>query len=429
VENLGIKKITHFHACHIATSNSVKEHKLRKRIAWLSDKEGWKTEFVSLYIPPNMLIDNAIRNLKKEQKSTNIKDKRVNDRLQDAIKSIIQHLKQRKEIPENGIAIFAGTIVEENQENEFLVVEEIVPPEPLVTYVFEVDHHFHLEPLREILRKPKIVGFISMDSKEASFGLLNGALFEAFKNITSGIAGKSGKGGQSQRRYERERDMELAFFFHRVADYATKEFLENHKVMALVVGGPSATKSTFVSGDYLHYELKDALLSVVDTQSAGKEGLNELLDKSSEVVKDLCLPEEKVVMQRLLQELHKPNGLVAYGLENVLDIINKGAAETVIVTNNAEFTEIVLKCKGCGYSKRKILNNNKKSQAIQIMISTACKQCNLKEYEVEERDIIDVLEDAASKTDAKVEVISTDSKEKAQIANLGGIAALLRYPA
>jgi len=41
--------------------------------------------------------------------------------------------------------------------------------------------------------------------------------------------------------------------------------------------------------------------------------------------------------------------------------------------------------------------------------------------------IVDVLEDAASQTDARVEVISAESEEKVKLAGLGGFAALLRY--
>ncbi|MEJ2242881.1 MAG: peptide chain release factor aRF-1, partial [Candidatus Bathyarchaeota archaeon] len=276
---MGFKKITHSHVCHIASSNSVKQHKLRKRIAWLSNKEGRNHEFISLYIPSTAPIDNIIIDLKNKSKSTIINDEYDNQRIKDVIRNTIKHLKEIKEIPDNGLAIFAGTIVEKNKENEVLTIEEIVPPEPVVSYIFEIDHHFNLEPLREMLRNPRIVGFITLDSKEASFGLLNGEQFEIIKTITSGIAGKSGKGGQSQRRYERERDMELGFFFHRIAEYATKEFLENNKIMALIIGGPSITKIDFVNGNYLHYELKDSLLNTYDTQSAGKEGLKELLEK------------------------------------------------------------------------------------------------------------------------------------------------------
>jgi len=46
---------------------------------------------------------------------------------------------------------------------------------------------------------------------------------------------------------------------------------------------------------------------------------------------------------------------------------------------------------------------------------------------VEEKDIIDVLEDMASQTNAMVEVISTESGEKGKLTALGAFAALLRY--
>ncbi|MEJ2281226.1 MAG: hypothetical protein P8X97_04830 [Candidatus Bathyarchaeota archaeon] len=388
---MGFEKITHSHVCHIATSDSVKQYKLRKRIAWLSNKEGRKQEFISLYIPSTASMENIIRNLKNKSKFIKLQDERANDRVKDVIKHIIKHLKEKKEIQKNGQAIFAGTLIDEKQENAVLAVEEIIPPEPIVAYFFEIDHHFHLEQLRKMLRNPRVVGFIALDSKEASFGLLNGDHFEVLKTITSGIAGKSGKGGQSQRRYERE------------------------------------TKTDFVTGNYLHYELKDVLLDIYDTQSADKKGLTELLEKSSEPLKNLCFPEEKMLMKRLLHELHKENGLAIYGLNEVLAAINKGAVEVVLVIDNTEFSEMIVTCKVCGLSKKKILTNNNKPQAIQEMISIPCEKCNSKEYEVEEKDIIDVLEDAASKTDAKVEIISTESKEKDQLRVLGGIAALLRY--
>jgi peptide chain release factor subunit 1 len=427
VITLGSERVTHSHLCHLATSDSVKQHRLRKRIAWLSNKERQKSELVSLYIPSTKSITDVINDLKNQYKSKSIQGEPASDSLQAALKNAIQHLKQKKEIPKNGLAMFAGTVVADNRENEALVVEEIVPPEPVVTYVFEISGSFQLEPLRLMLRNPRMVGFIVLDSKEASFGFLNGELFEVVKNVTSGVAGKSGKGGQSQRRYERERDMELTFFFHRVAEYAVKEFLENHEVMALIVGGPSTTKTNFVNGKYLHYQLKDALLSVVDTQFVGKEGLNELLNKSSETLENMCFPEERMIMQRLLQELHKQNGLIAYGLEPVLTAINSGAVEVVLVTDNTEFVEITVTCEMCRSAKKRIVNNSKKIQAIQELVSTSCEQCASRKYMVEEKDIIDVLEDAASKTDAKVEVISTESEEKNQLTSLGGVAALLRY--
>ena len=427
VANLGSEKVTPVYACQMATSNSVKQHKLRKMIAWLSDKEGRGKEFVSLYIPPAMSMDQIVANLRNHFGSAPMEYKDVRDRLQDSLRNLVQHLKLRKETPENGLALFAGTFTINDRKNEVSTVEELAPPEPVVNYQYEVDDHFHLEPLREMLRNPRVVGIVAMGSKEASLGLLNGERLELVENITSGIPGKSGKGGQSQRRYERERNMELTYFFHRVAEHAAKAFLDDHRVMAVIVGGPGPTKNDFLRGDYLHYELKNALLGTVDTRFVGKEGVREILEKSSDVIMNMCTPEEKAIVDTFLAELAKKDGLAIYGLDSVFDALRNGEVEVALVTDSTELVEIDAVCKKCGLSKTKIIDNKKKAQTIQEMISRPCERCKSVEYEVEEKDIVDVLEDAASKTDAKVEVISTVSEEKAQLAALGGIAAILRY--
>jgi peptide chain release factor subunit 1 len=405
----------------------VKQHKLRKLIACLSGKEGRGMEFISLYIPRETPIYDIVETLRKESDSAIMKSESVRDRLQDARKNVIQRLKLQKEIPENGLAIFAGTFAANDSESEVLNVEEIIPPEPITTYLYEVDDHFRLEPLREMLRDPRNVGLIAMDSKEAGFGILNGERFELIEDITSGIPGKSGKGGESQRRYERERDMELTDFFQRVADHATRAFLENHKVTALIVGGPGPTKDDFLKSDRLHYVLKNLLLNVVDTQSAGKEGVRDVLAKSSEALKNMCWPDEKSIVQRLLAELGKQDGLAIYGLGSVLVALRNGVVEVALVTDSTDMIEIVAMCKKCGLSKTKIVDRKKKIQTVREMTSSPCEKCTAVEYEAEEKDIVDVLEDAASQTDARVEVISTASQEKERLTALGGFAALLRY--
>jgi len=411
----------------MATTNSVKQHKLRKFIAWLSDKEGRGMEFISLYIPREKSIDEIVAILKEESDSAAMKSENVRHRFQEALKNVIQRLRLQKEIPENGLAIFAGTFVANDQESEILNVEELVPPEPITAYIYEVDDHFRLEPLREMLRAQRVAGLIAMDAKEASFGILNGERLELIENITSGIPGKSGKGGWSQRRYERERDMELAYYFHRVSEHATKAFLENHKVTVLMVGGPGQTKEDFLRGNYLHYELKNMLLCTVDTQSADRESVKEVLDKSSEALKNMCAPEQKRTVQRLLSDMGKQNGLAISGLDSVLKALKNGEVEVALATDNTDMIEIVVMCKKCELSRTKIIEKEKKVQTVQEMISNPCERCNGVEYEVEEKDIIDVLEDVASQTDAGVEVLSPESEEKAKLTALGGFAALLRY--
>ncbi len=116
-----------------------------------------------------------------------------------------------------------------------------------------------------------------------------------------------------------------------------------------------------------------------------------------------------------------------YGLDSVLKSLKTGEVEIALVTDTTDMIEIVAMCKKCSLSKTKIVIKGQKVQTIQEMISIPCERCGAVEYEVDEKDIIDVLEDGASQTNARVEVISPESEEKAKLTALGGFAALLRY--
>jgi peptide chain release factor subunit 1 len=420
-----VSENTHFYSCQIASTNSVKLHKLRKQIAYLSEKESEAKDFLSLYVPAQSNVEPIIATIKKETEGIVFESERDKEHFQDAVKSLVQQLKQQEKISENGLALFAGKYTDNEIGKEIFTVRTLIPPEPIITYLFAIDDHFRLEPLRKMLRDQKIVGILALDAKQANFGLLKGEQVELIDSISSGVSGKTRKGGQSQRRYERERDMELTYFFHRIAEHATKAFLTNH-VNVLIAGGPGQTKNDFLKGKYLHYELNNILLNIVDTQSACKEALKEIFDKSSELLNNMCGPDEKKIIQRLSSELAKPNGgLATYGLEAVLRALSKGEAQVALVTDNTDIAETIAVCKKCGHTIKRIAKAG--SQIINEIAKIPCEKCGAVTYEIHQKDVVDVLEDMASKTNAAVEVISTPSKEKNQLNAISGVAALLRY--
>jgi peptide chain release factor subunit 1 len=420
-----VSENTHFYSCQIASTNSVKLHKLRKQIAYLSEKESKANDFLSLYIPAQSNVEEITTMIKKETDYAAFKSEREKALFQDAVKSLVHQLKQHKEIPENGLALFTGNYTDDEASMEVLTIRELIPPEPITTYFFAADDHFRLDPLRKMFRDQKIVGILALDAKQASFGLLKGERVELIDSISSGVPGKTGKGGQSQRRYERERNMELTYFFHRVAEHATEAFLTNH-VNVLIMGGPGQTKNDFLKGEYLHYELNNMLLNVVDAQSACKDALKEIFEKSSELLNNMCGPDERKIIQRLSSELAKPNGgLATYGLDAVLGALSKGEVQVALVTDNTDIVETIAVCKKCGHVIKRIAKAG--SKIINEIAKTPCEKCGAVTYEMHQKDIVDVLEDMASKTNSAVEVISTPSKEKNQLNALSGVAALLRY--
>jgi peptide chain release factor subunit 1 len=409
----------------LATSKSVKQHRLRKRIAWLATKEAKDKEFLSLYIPSGASIDQVIDTVKNAP-DCKAESKANTERLEAALKHLLGYLKQKTDIPLNGLAIFSGTFTASSFKGEHLNLEEIVPPEPMTAYLYEVNNHFQLQPLRELLRDQKTVGIMALDAKDASFGLLVGEQVELIDSMSSGVPGKTGKGGQSQRRYERERDMELTAFFHRVAEHAAKAFLEDHPITVLLVGGPGSTKNDFLKGNFLNYQLDNILLNTVDTQSADNAALREILCKSEELLKNMCSPEEKKIVERLQAELAKPSGLATYGFDPVLRALSSGEVDVALVTDDTGIIKAVAVCKRCGVERTNIVDE-KKVQSLHETLLSPCENCGGTEFEVIDRDIVDVLEDLASQTNARVEVISSPSEEKAKLSALGGFAAILRY--
>ena len=409
-------------------ADSVKLYKVRKLISELASKEGRGTELVSLYVPPKKPVHEVIANLREEWGTAgNIKSDTTRNHVQDALTRTMQRLKLYRTTPDNGLVIFCGALPTNGPGSEVVELHEIVPPKPVTQYLYQCDDHFHLEWLKDMLREEKVYGILAVDASEAGLGILSGDQLEIPDVITSGISGKTRKGGQSARRYERGREMELTYYYHRIAEHATRVFIENAKVTGMVVGGPGPTKDEFLKGSFLHYELQKKVIAVIDLGYSGREGVRELVDKASDVLKDVRLLEEKKLVQKFLFEVNKAGGLAVYGLPRVMDALQKANAEVVLVSDDLNTVRIEAKCKKCGTVKTEVALGTAKVQKKQDMISEACSKCGGTDFEVSEKDVVDVLEEMAFQIGSRVEVISSGTEEGNMFKTFGGVAAILRY--
>ncbi|MDV3244837.1 MAG: peptide chain release factor aRF-1 [Nitrososphaerales archaeon] len=411
-------------------ADSVRLYKVRKLISELASKEGRGTELVTLYVPPKKPVHEVIANLRDEWGTAgNIKSDTTRNHVQDALTRTMQRLKLYRTTPDNGLVMFCGALPTNGPGSEVVNLYEISPPKPVIAYLYQCDDHFHLEWLKDMLREEKVYGILSIDASETGLGILSGDRLEIPDLITSGVSGKTRKGGQSARRYERLRDMELTYYYNRVAQHATRVFVDGAKVTGMIVGGPGFTKAEFINGGYLHYELQKKVLVVLDTSYSGREGVRELVEKAADTLHDVRLVEEKKLVQKFLFEVNKAGGLAAYGLPRVLDALQRANAEVVLVSDDLNTVRIEAKCKKCGTVKSEVAANTGKVQKEQEVISEPCTKCGAMEYEVSEKDIVDVLEEMAFQVGSKVEVISSGTEEGGMFKTFGGVAAILRYRA
>ncbi|HEV2226679.1 MAG TPA: peptide chain release factor aRF-1 [Nitrososphaerales archaeon] len=409
-------------------ADSVRLYKVRKLISELSNKEGRGTELVSLYIPPKKPIHEAIANLREEWGTAgNIKSDTTRNHVQDALTKTMQRLKLYRTAPDTGLVIFAGALPTNGPGSEVVNVYEIIPPKPVVQYLYQCDDHFHVEWLKDMLKEDKVYGLLSIDASDSGLGILSGDSLEIVDVLTSGVSGKTRKGGQSARRYERGREMELTYYYHRVAEHATRAFIDSNKVTGMIVGGPGPTKDEFLKSGYLHYELQKKVVAVLDLGYSGREGVRELVEKAGDILKDVRLVEEKKLVQKFLFEVNKQGGLAVYGLPRVIEALQKASTEVVLASDDLDMVKLEVRCKKCGTVKSETVQTSKRIHQRQEMASIPCTKCGATDFEVMEKDIVDVLEEMAFQVGSKVEVISTGTEEGAMFKSFGGVGAILRY--
>jgi peptide chain release factor subunit 1 len=396
----------------------------------LEEKEGRGTELITVYIPPGKQISEVMNDLRNEWGTAgNIKSKTTQKNVQGALTKAMEQLKLFTRIPETGLVLFAGTIAGEQRGVGDMETYVLIPPEPIGIYYYRCEHRFMLDPLFELLRAEDAYGILVLDSKAATFAMLKGKRAEIVKDITSGVAGKTRAGGQSARRYERLRQMHLNEYFTRVGGYMTDVFLDAPNLKGIIVGGPGPTKEDFLKGNYLHYELKDRILTTVDTGYTGHGGVKEVVERSKDFLRNVRFYEERKTVQDFLYNVGQETGLATYGEREVMQALRNNNIRTLLISEGVRRALVRLQCRECGGKETRIVDLDDLEEFEDNLADVRCLKCGNGNYELlEKEDLIEALVKLAEKTDANIEIISTETEEgEMLLKSFGGLGAILRY--
>ena len=399
------------------------KYKLKKLIKELESVRGRHTELVSVYIPAGYNLTDIIGQLKDEQgTAANIKSKATRKNVMAALEKIIQRLRMVGTTPPNGLVIFAGNVSETEGKVDIPSPWTIEPPEPLKRKFYWCDQTFVLEPLKEMIEQKDVYGLIVLDAREANIGILSGKFIKSLKHITSTVPAKTVKGGMSQHRYDRLRDVAINDFFTKVGDKASEILLE-HKLKGLIIGGPGPIKERFKEGKYLNYMLLKKVLGVKSTGYTGEDGLYELVERAEDLLKESAIAHEKEVLNKFFTGLEK-DGPVTYGVEEVKQALETGAVDTLLVSEEFDWVRVNFECQ-CGFQIKLDIPRKRLKKGP----GQKCKKCKgwMKPDKGEMLELTDVLMKQAESTGAKVEMISTETREGFQFKELGGLGAILRF--
>ncbi len=403
--------------------SSTELYEVKRTLKELSDKKGRGTELVSVYIPPDKQISDVVKHMREElSQSANIKSKQTKKNVQSAIEVIMQRMKLFPRPPERGLVLFVGMIPKGGPGTEKMETYVFEPPEPVQTYTYHCNSQFFLEPLEEILEDKEIYGLAVIDRKEATIAVMKGKRIDIVKNLTSGVPGKHKAGGQSQRRFDRLIELAAHEFLKRIGDHMNDAFLDLEGLKGVIIGGPGHTKEDFVNGDYLHHEIKQKIITTVDTSYTGEFGIREVIDKSMDILTEIDIMREKKLVQRFLTELVDENGLASYGEAEVRQNLINGAVEVLLLSEDIKSKRYTYECSSCGNQEEETIKNEGEAK------EKTCKNCGETMKVSASEDIIGDFVKLAEEVGSDVEVISTETEEGMQLLRaFGGIGAILRY--
>lgn len=362
----------------------------------------------------------------EHEQALNIKPILTSNNVQGALDFLLAKLRSLNKIPENGVVYFAGT-VDTGANRTGMVTEVLIPPEPVVHYIYHCDSVFYLEPFDEMLRECSTYGLILLDLREATIGMLVGRQIEVIKHLHSTIPGKQRKGGQSAHRFEQLRRIAIHDFYKRIGDAASEAFLEVEpaELKGILIGGHSPTKEEFNEGEFLHYELQKKVLGLFDTGYTDESGFSELINAAENILQGIDLIKQKKNMEIFFKELVTESGKVSYGEDNVRANLELKSVDVLLLSEDLRSERVTLKCSVCGYENKRT-RKWKSNEAVPA--AGNCLECG---SALEVTDIIDIvgeLSELAEKGNARTAFVSTDFDEGFQLMiAFGGIAAILRY--
>eukprot|EP00184_Porphyridium_aerugineum_P007782 CAMPEP_0184707018 /NCGR_PEP_ID=MMETSP0313-20130426/37057_1 /TAXON_ID=2792 /ORGANISM="Porphyridium aerugineum, Strain SAG 1380-2" /LENGTH=436 /DNA_ID=CAMNT_0027168589 /DNA_START=54 /DNA_END=1364 /DNA_ORIENTATION=+ len=399
--------------------------RVKKLIKGLESARGNGTSMISLIIPPKSQVAQINQMLATEYgTASNIKSRVNRQSVLSAITSTQQRLKLYSKIPENGLVVYCGTILtDDNKEKQ--VTFDFEPFKPINTSLYLCDNKFHTEALSSLLESDDKFGFIVMDGNGALFAFLQGNTRTILHKFLVDLPKKHGRGGQSALRFARLRLEKRHNYVRKVAETAVQLFIPDGQRVnctGIVLAGSADFKNDLNQSDMFDPRLRAKIINVVDISYGGENGLNQAIDISSEALGNVKFIQEKKLIQRYFDEISKDTNRYCFGITDTLRALDLGAVEILIVWENLEHMRFELKNTQTGADSVKILSPEQSKDPSNFVDEGV-------ELEIKEQmQFVDWLADHYKEFGTTLEFITNRSQEGSQfVRGFGGIGGLLRY--
>jgi len=396
--------------------------KIKKLIKSLEAARGNGTSMISLILPPKDQISRAAKMLADEfGTASNIKSRVNRLSVLSAITSTQQRLKLFTKVPPNGLVIYCGTILtDDNKEKKVNI--DFEPFKPINTSLYLCDNKFHTEALQELLESDDKFGFIIMDGNGSLFGTLAGNTREILHKFSVDLPKKHGRGGQSALRFARLRLEKRHNYVRKVAETATQMFITNDKVnvAGIVLAGSADFKNDLAQSDIFDQRLVAKVIKTVDVSYGGENGFNQAIELSSETLSNVKFVQEKKLISKYFEEISQDTGKFCFGIADTLKALEMGAVETLIVFESEPTMRYTVKHVQTG--EEKVLHLDKGGEADQ---SNFIASDGAELETIEKLQLVEWFANNYKNFGATLEFVSDRSQEGSQFVRVPSLPACI----
>jgi len=412
-----------------AEDRQIEQWKVKRLVKMLDAARGNGTSAITLILNAKQDINLTNKMLTEEYGTASCIKSRVN-RLSvlSAITSTQQRLKQYNRTPPNGLIIFCGEVLTEDNKEKKLTID-FEPFKPINTSMYLCDSKFHTAPLAELMEDDDKFGFLIMDGNGSLFGTVQGNHREILHKFTVELPKKHGRGGQSALRFARLRLEKRHNYVRKVGETATQMFIPNGEtpnIRGLIVAGSAEFKQELTTNTDLFDQRLAAIVipPLLDISYGGEAGFNQAIELSAETLKNVKFVQEKKLVTKFLDEVATDSGKYCFGIHDTMQGLEAGAVETLIVWEQLELKRLVIRNPHTDATEVKFVTPEQEKDPKLYVDKETNVELNLTENEA----FLDWIVVNYKNFGTKLEFISDRSQEGNQfVKGFGGIGGLMRY--
>jgi peptide subunit release factor 1 (eRF1) len=276
---------------------------------FLKELERATPPVVSVYAPPGEIKAMAELLAKTEREP-------IVEEVETAIEKELGGLKG----PEGSVCIFGW------KEGESVVLEKTLVA-PVIPPVYLVDEKPYTEPLHDILEIKYDVLLVLLDHEKAILRSYKGSEVLKQKIVRSYVGAKHRKGGWSQKRFSRIRDLQIKHHLDKVKDHLKKFDLKS--IELILLAGPGNAKKEFAR-EHLNAELAGKVTIVEGLVFSSSDG-----EINDAIIGSLDKYRKGVEMRQLRTvEENVGRGLAITENREIRQALEVGAVETILIASD-----------------------------------------------------------------------------------------------